>query len=293
MTAVRDGLCFHSHFGDDRKRRAKVDDIIEATFGLDLQALTAFDFHDPQFTPFSWFDETGTCVANVAIYPMPMMLEGRHIEALAVQSFATRPEWRMQGLFRDLIKRALDWCDARTELVVLKTDTPSLYHRFGFETRMQSRFRVKTAELARDRAVETRMLDIRGDAGLVKRLLLNRAPISDTLALLDYGTMFFLETVLDPGFALRYLPAYDAIMVTFTAPDGTLQIDNIIGRKIPPLSALLGALDEIPEVVELGFPPDRLGGEPEILQLEQVAQIMTRGPFLSDGTPFRVPVSGI
>ena len=293
MTATRDGLSFHSHFGDDGERRAKVNDIIEATFGLDLQALTTFDFHDPGFTPFSWFDESGTCVANAAVYPMPMMLGGCRIEALAIQSVATRPEWRLRGLFRDLITRALDWCDARTDFVILKTDTPSLYRRFGFKTQPQSRFRVKTAGATPDRSFESRVLDIRADANLVKRLFRNRAPVSDRLALLDYGTMFFLEAVLDPGFSLRYLPAFDAMMVTCDAADGTLQIDNIVGRDIPPLSTLLGALEEIPETIEFGFPPERLGVEPDILPLDQVAQIMTRGRFLSDGEPFRVPASAI
>ena len=274
-------------------RRAKVHDIIEVTFGLDLQTLTTFDFHDPGFTPFSWFDEAGSCVANAAVYPMPMTLESRRIEALAFQSVATRPDWRLQGLFHDLVTRALNWCDARTDFVILKTDTPSLYHRFGFKTRPQSRFRAKTAGTTPDRSSETRALDIRGDAELVKRLFRDRAPVSNRLALLDRGTVFFLEVALDPGFSLRYLPAFDAMMVTCKAADGTLQIDNIVGRDIPPLSALLGALGEIPEIIEFGFPPDRIDVDAEVAPLEQIAQIMTRGPFLQDGAPFRVPASGI
>ncbi len=289
----KDGLVYRSHYAADTTARARLDDLIESTFNLDLGALTAFDFQDPSFTPFSYFDEGGACVANVGVYAMPLVLEGRRVDALALQSVCTAPAWRMKGLFRDLVTHALNWCDERTDLIILKTDTPSLYHRFGFKTRPQSRFRMKTAGATPDRSLKTQALDIRGDAEFVKRLFRNRAPVSRTMALLDYGTMFFLEVALDPGFTLRYLPAFDAIMVTCKAADGTLQIDNIVGRDIPPLSALLGALDEIPEIIEFGFPPDRLAVEVEVTHLEQIAQIMTRGPFLSDRTPVRVPASGI
>lgn len=287
------GLVYRSHYAADAKMRARLDGLIGATFSLDLGALTEFDFQDPSFTPFSYFDESGACIANVGVYAMPPMLDGRRVDALALQSVCTAPAWRMKGLFRDLVTRALNWCDERTDLIILKTDTPALYHRFGFKTRPPSRFRMKTAETTQDRSFETRMLDIRGDAELVKHLFRDRAPVSNTLALSDYGTIFFLEAAVNPAFALHYLPAFDAMMVTCKSADGTFQIDNIIGRDIPPLSALLGALDEIPEIVEFGFPPDRLAVGVEVTPLEQMAQIMTRGPFLPDGTPFRVPASGI
>lgn len=293
MNGDRAGLHFESHYAGDRAKRERVHDIIERTFGLDLGPLTEFDFHDPSFTPFSYFDAGGVCVANVAVYRMPMMLGGERVEALAMQSVCTGPAWRMKGLFRDLVNRALEWCDTQVSHIILKTDTPSLYYRFGFEKRDRTRFLVATAGIVPEIEVDVRALDIRADVALVKHLFRVRTPVSNLVGPLDHGTIFFLETASVEGYQLRYLPAYETMMVTRESADGTLQIVNLIGTAIPPFSVLLGALDRVPDIVEFGFPPDRLGVNVTLALLVDTATIMTRGPFLSGNQPFRLPLGGI
>ena len=40
--------------------------------------------------------------------------------------------------------------------------------------------------------------------------------------------------------------------------EASFQLLDIAGKSIPPLSAILGALDQRPDRVEVCFPPDRL-----------------------------------
>lgn len=292
MKAISSGLRFCSHYAADQARREALNKLIEGTFDIDLTPLAELDFEDPNVVPFSYFDADGRCIANASVYPVRTMLNGLTGNAFAMQSVATRPEWRLKGLFRDLVTRALEWCDARGPLVMLKTDTPSLYTRFGFETRPRVCFFVATKDTPVER-VEVRDIELPRDAELLKRLLRERAPVSNRISLTDYGTIFFLEAVSGKFSSLRYLPDYDAAIAVSELPDGTLRIDNAIGRTIPPLPVLLGALGTIHEVVEFAFPPDLLGVDAETQPLVQTSTFMTRGAFPGTCEPFGLPVGGI
>lgn len=292
MKAISSGLRFCSHYAADEARRGQLNRLIEETFDLDLTPLVEFNFEDPNVVPFSYFDDRGRCVANASVYPVRTMLGDVTGNAFAMQSIATRPEWRLNGLFGDLVTRALEWCDAHGPLVMLKTDTPALYTRFGFGTRPRARFFVTTTDTPVER-VAVRDIEMPRDAELLKRLLRERAPVSNRISLTDYGTVFFLEAVSSAFAALRYLPDYDTIIALSNAPDGTLRIDNIVGRNIPPLPVLLGALGTAPDVVEFAFPPDLFGVEAGTQPLVQTSTFMTRGAFPGTCEPFGLPVGGI
>ncbi|MDZ4381545.1 MAG: GNAT family N-acetyltransferase [Parvibaculum sp.] len=292
MKAISSGLRFCSHYAADKARREALNKLIEETFDIDLTPLVELDFEDPNVVPFSYFDEDGRCVANASVYPVRTMLGGVTGNAFAMQSVATRPEWRLNGLFRDLVTRALEWCDARRPLVMLKTDTPALYVRFGFGTRPRARFFVKTKDAPVER-VAVRDIEMPRDAELLKRLLRERTPVSNRISLTDYGTVFFLEAVSGKFSSLHYVPDHDVAIAVSELPGGTLRIDNAIGRTIPPLPVLLGALGTAPDVVEFAFPPDLFGVDAETQPLVQTSAFMMRGAFPGTCEPFGLPLGGI
>lgn len=293
MSAVTADLHFHSHYADDRARRQKLHRLIEETFDIDLAPLVEFDFEDPQVVPFSYFDGSGACIANASVYPVRTMFDGKPGEGFAVQSVATSPAWRHNGLFRDLISRVLDWCDARAPFIILTTATPSLYTRFGFTARRRVRFVARTAGIQPDTRAGIRKLDIRADAALVKRLLAERTPLSARMALTDHGAIFFLEAASNPDIELRYLPEHDAMIAFTKQKDEPPLIGNIVGRTIPSFAVLLAALGGTPDRVEFAFSPDRLCLDAEELPLASSATLMTRGPFPAACEPFQLPVGGL
>jgi GNAT superfamily N-acetyltransferase len=127
------GLTFRQdYFGDDAAWAALVS-LLKDTFGIDIDPLRQLGGADPTSMPFGWFDDTGTLAANLSAFAMPIVINGRTINAAGFQSGAVRPPWRGRGLYRDVTAKALEWCDQqRFEAVVLYTDKPDLYTPYGF-----------------------------------------------------------------------------------------------------------------------------------------------------------------
>jgi GNAT superfamily N-acetyltransferase len=290
------GLSYHEHYRD-RPKRAVLADLIRDVFTLDLDGFPAFGGWeqpaiggwDPSYTPFSYFDRDGLCAANASVTGLPMLLGGRHLDALGLQTVAVRPPWRGHGLCRDLVERALQWCAERSELVLLTTAIPALYERFGFRVLAQHRF-AGPAPSPRGGGGRRR-LD-RSDAGdirLLCRLLAGRAAVSERFAMLGLGTMFMLNWARTPAFILHHLPEWDAVVATADGEGGALRLHDVVGREIPPLATILGALGAAPVRVEVCFPTDRLGwtGTAEPVRSKDV--LMALGPFLGPDEPFTLP----
>src|ERR1700730_17595341 len=107
--------------GDRPEDWIALHDLLRDMFGLDLSPLKTFDLFDPSYRPFSYLDETQCCVANAAAVSLPLVIRGQPVDAMGIQSVATRPEWRRRGLSRELIGRALAWCDSLSPLTFLMT----------------------------------------------------------------------------------------------------------------------------------------------------------------------------
>ena len=62
-----------------------------------------------------------------------LVCDSHDATATGVRLVATDPAWRGQGLFRDLMERALAWCETMSKgPCLLYTADPAIYGRFGF-----------------------------------------------------------------------------------------------------------------------------------------------------------------
>lgn len=280
-------LRYRADYRRDPAMRAALERLLHDVFALDLRTLDDFDARDPSYTPFSYFDASG-CVANVGVFTMPMMLRGRRVDALAIQSVAVRLGYRGCGLCRDLLTRALAWCDARAPLVLLRTAIPDLYVRFGF--RAVPEFTVVGPPPIPDARGKgsARRLHLRADLALVKKLLKGRTAVSDRAGLLDHGTMFLLNTAAMDQVRLHHVSVADAIVVT-EMTSGTLRLLDVVGREIPSLAHILAALSIRPERVEISFPPDKLDYAGELRPVHPATGLMARGPFVDSTERFMLP----
>lgn len=272
---------------DEGADRAAVDALRLDTFDFDVRPLDGLEARDPSYTPFSYFDDAGVCVANAAICALPLIVEGKRVEALGVQSVATRPAWRGRGLFRDLMTRALAWCDERSDLVLLTTTNPALYGRFGFHEVPQHRFVGPAPHPAS--AALARPISVAADLRLIKHLFATRTPVSRRVGLVNHQAMFLLAVTGKTPPGLSYMHDFDALVVWETAADGVFRLLDIVGPRIPPLAAILAALEVMPGTVEICFPPDRLDFAGEALPLKKSAGLMARGPFVGPDTRFMLP----
>lgn len=272
------GLTFRQDYFGDSAAWAALVALLHDTFDIDVSIQDRFGGPDPTSMPFAYFDEEGTCVANFSAFSMPMMIDGRPVAAAGFQSGAVRPEWRGRGLYRDLMRRAFNWCDARGfEFGLLLTDKPALYETYGFKILPQQRLSGPPPVAAKSRGPScTLSLDNSADVALVKRLLHERMPVSSIFAVAAQAELFLLNSCFDTGIRLSYLDQPDCI-VAWKGEADCFRLLDVAGKTIPPLAVILAALDQRPSRVEVCLPPDRLDWQGTSEPFPSYTSLMVRG----------------
>jgi GNAT superfamily N-acetyltransferase len=277
LTPDHGSLHFHQDYFGDPARWAALAALLHDTFEIDVGLQMQFLGPDPSSMPFGYFDEAGRCVANFSAFSMPLLIGGRVIKAAGYQSGAVRPEWRGQGLYRDLMQRAF----ARTraegyELDILLTDKPALYEPYGFRTLPQHAFAGRPPAGGTHVPTRRRLsLEDRKDMTVLHRLLESRTPVSGRFAVIRQMEMFHLNACFDPSIVLSLIG--QSHIVAWKSDGTTFRLLDVIGETIPSIADILAALDLKPEHVEVCFPPDRLDwpGMPE--PYDGYCALMVRG----------------
>ena len=272
------GLTFRQdYFGDDAAWAALVS-LLKDTFGIDIDPLRQLGGADPTSMPFGWFDDTGTLAANLSAFTMPIVINGRTINAAGFQSGAVRPPWRGRGLYRDVTAKALEWCDQqRFEAVVLYTDKPDLYTPYGFVS-LPMHLHAGDAPTPIPATTPSRRLDPWNaeDLALLQKTLNARVPGSDRLAVCRSSAMFLINTQFDADIRLSWLPEQQAVIAWKIGDDDCFVLSDVVASIIPPLPAILGGLGMSPRKVEVLFAPDRLGWQGQPRLLETTTRFMIR-----------------
>lgn len=266
------------YFGDPVAFRGLVD-LLQDIFGIDIGLQNRLGGPDPSSMPFGYFDDMGRCIANFSAFSMPLVIGGRTIKAAGYQSGAVRPDFRGQGLYRDLMRRAFSWADAAGfEAGILLTDKPDLYAPYGFDVVPQFQFcgNLPTSDKARP---DARDLDLTrpDDLALVQRILSERQPVSNLLAVSRQSEMFLLNACFDPCIRLSFLPALNAVVAWKMTEGNTFQLLDIAARHIPSLVEITTALGLPPERIAVLFPPDRLDWKGEPHPYEGSCALMIKG----------------
>ncbi len=272
------GLNFRQDYFGDPAAWAALVSLLDDTFGIDIDPLRALGGPDPTSMPFGWLTDEGVLVANLSAFAMPFILNGRLINAAGLQSGAVRPPWRGRGLYRDLTRKTLAWCEAQGfEAVILYTDKPALYENYGFRSLPLSKY-VGAAPVAIG-AVGSRILQPRdaNDLFLIQSLLAKRKPVSETLAVTGSPAMFLINTQLDPDVRLSYLEEHKAAIAWKMPAVGHFVLVDVVAAEIPSLAAILAGLGIEATIAETLFRPDRLGWSNEAVPYEGRTRLMVRG----------------
>ncbi|ULJ72633.1 GNAT family N-acetyltransferase [Rhizobium gallicum] len=256
--------------------------LILDVFEVDISSLDRLG-HDPSVVAFGWWQDEHL-IANVSLYERKLWLSGQQVIAFGVQSVATRPEWRNRGLFSDLMGRALDYADHRSDLVILATGTPDLYRRFGFRQIEEMRFSSKLMRRGSPSACRELSLESDRDLALLNHAFVNRVPTSLLASACDHPALFMLKAKLTPEIKLLHLPELDAI-VAVKQDTSSLSILDIVASTIPPVDEIVSAIDFNGQQVQVHLTPDRLSWKPD--ESHPIDNgYMVRGPFAPEGQAF-------
>lgn len=272
------GLTFRQDYFDDPAAWEALVSLLRDTFGIDLGPLQQLGGPDPTSMPFGWFDADGRLAANLSVFALPLVVNGRVLNAAAFQSGAVRPRWRSRGLYRDVTRKALDWCEQQGfEAIVLYTDKPSLYEPYGFQSLplhlYSGRAPAPAVSITPVRAVNPALP---ADLALLQSALRTRTTISDSLAVTANAAMFLINTQLDADVRLSWLAEEQAVVAWKMDSAGRFILLDAVAPEIPPLAVILGGLGIRPAFADVLFRPDKLKWDADPLPLGSGTQFMLR-----------------
>ncbi|MBA1157349.1 GNAT family N-acetyltransferase [Microvirga mediterraneensis] len=276
-------LVFRSDYAHSREGLSELTRLIYDVFEVDVSPLDRLG-HDPSVVAFGWW-LGGQLVANVSLYERRLWLLGEQVQAFGVQSVAVRPEWRGKGLFRDLMRRALSYADARADLVILGTGTPDLYTPFGFRQILETTFSASLAPKPAKPAYRLLTLAEDRDVALLKDLFARRSPTSQVASACDHPALFMLMAVTAPEMELIHLSDLDAVVAVEGRQETSMTLLDIVAPSIPSLDAIVSALGYAGERIEVHLTPDRLSWTPE-RETRIDNGHMVRGVFSPEAHPF-------
>lgn len=275
-------LHFRSDYAHTKEGLSELGRLIYDVFGVDISPLDRLG-HDPTIVAFGWWHDE-KLVANVSLYERSLWLCGEQVTAFGVQSVAVRPEWRGKGLFRALMRRALDYADARASLVILATGTPTLYRPFGFRQVKEVIFSSGWFQRQGTPCFRELSLDADHDVELLRDAFARRTPTSSFASACDHPALFMLKAAQMPEIRLLHLPDLDAV-VAIKGDRQVMILLDIVSPSIPPLDAIASALDFQGERMEVHITPDRLAWTPDN-QSPVDNGYMVRGIFKPEGQAF-------
>ncbi len=245
--------------------------------------------------------EGARVVGHAGVIELPLVAAGRPVRVGSIHAVCTDLERRRGGLGGALMQEALAACAGRYETVVLTTEIPGFYTRFGFRPVREHAFSRALPRAARRPSAGGRVLgEGLDDLRLLRRLLAGRAPVSNRLGSLESGTVFVVALLLTWGDFSRvhYHAALDVATV-HEVRERTLVLYDVVGAAIPPLAALVAAIGADADRVVTFFSPDRLGAgfEAEPWDAGRAAAhgdawfagLMVRGPLPGGGGAFMLP----
>lgn len=246
--ATAHNLQLRSDYWADAPARAAFKDFIRQLFGIDFESWDAAGYWDDDYHPFSFFTADGRIVANACVYSMRMVIAGRRVRVGQISGMGVLPEWRRQGLGRQLAETALRWAsDHGHQFFMLFSSEEALpfYRSQGFTLTAEH---TPVLRLGRESpsAIDAgaagsglRPLDLTqpADRALLYRLASGRRPVSEHLGVLNERLLMFRALLPPRGSSAGYIPSLD-VAVLFRRRDGVLTLFDVVGPRVPGFAEL-------------------------------------------------------
>jgi GNAT superfamily N-acetyltransferase len=228
-------LTYEENYGDDPGLKRKLIDFLTGIHNLDLSRWDQLGYWDRLYRPFSFFDGEAL-VSNVCLYSMDMSVMGKRCRVGQISAVGTLPEFRRQGLSRELTQRAMDWARAEHDFFFLFADEEAFpfYARCGFRRAEEHAIHYPLQGMA-PRPGATKLDMQREDhRTLVYRIAAEREPVSDLLGvcnerLLMFWCLYFLSD------DIYYIEGVDTLVLCRREKD-RLTVFDVVGKTVPPFS---------------------------------------------------------
>lgn len=283
---------FKANYSENTVLREKLYGLFEKVFGIEVSLLKDFHsrgFWNNTYQPFSYFLEN-KAIANVSLFELPLLINGKVVNAAGIQSVMTHPDFRGKGLMKVLFQKMLQEIDDNYTCSFLMTAEPELYTRFGFQVIEEHCFILDCPHIPVQNRL--RKMDFFAEADLLFSLFKNREHLSQEFSPLQYESSFALN-MYNPALQenLYYSSELNCVLV-FEVKDSTLKLYDVIGAQLPSLLDLCAEISAPFEKIEFHFVPDAFDKQRvQEVKKEQTTVLMARHSFLSENQRIKLPIT--
>lgn len=252
-------LVFREAYWTDPAARRAFQRFLVEIHDLDLSAWDSAGYWDDRYRPFSYFDGGGRVVSSVCVYSLEMVVRGSRCRAAQISGVGTSAARRRQGLNRRLTEIALEWAAPSHDFVFLFADDDAVpfYARCGFLPVEEQIPHVEVRPGDPRPGLRKLDLDTAADVELLLALADQRAPVSDTLGVINPKLFMFHALYQFPG-GLYHVRDLD-VAVAIKREGPRLTIYDVVGTRVPRFDELCPYLvsSETTEI-DFYFVPDKL-----------------------------------
>ena len=221
------------------------------------------------------------------------MIKGEKILAAGIQSVMTDPDYRGKGLMKSLMHSALEYIDTNYECSFLMTSNPELYTKYGFKVIKEHFFTKK--QLHSPEKVENKLERLTifdpDDMQRIRWAFENNTPTSLQFYPSAYAPSFYLNMYNPNLLEMLYFSSDLNVIVIFEVNEGTLELYDIIGPKLPTLEQIYSVIPHSFNEVNLYFPPDLFDDEFSAVEYEDVDFLMVRGDIDFESLQIKLPIT--
>ena len=244
-----------------RALRDSLADFGRQLFGIELfRRSETLEVYPVEYIPFS-FALDGRIVANISLGKVNLMLMGQERKAHIVQTVGVLPDFRGQGLIRELFGAVKGYIEMYGGLSFLlaHTGVGQFYPRFGYEAQIEYGFSAPAPQSRKFSQTSPKVaLRQPQERQRFVEYAEHRVPVSQVFGTYRQSELllWFCDSVYEPN--LSYLPELDCYVIS-RIQGNTLVLIDIIGPHIPALEELYPFLGEPGlEKLRFEFTPDLL-----------------------------------
>ncbi|EAF7865991.1 GNAT family N-acetyltransferase [Listeria monocytogenes] len=248
-----------SDYKDNKMYRDSFNKLAESTFDINFEEWFRSSFWNDKYVCYSYIDNNEV-ISNVSINKMNLIYQGENYSALQIGTVMTHPNYRGQGLAKNLLNHVIaKYEDQYDFLYLFANDTVlDFYPKFGFERIEESSFTVDACNLKK-KASKLKKLnpDNKTDFQLISRIVSERAPLSNILDVKESEDLLMFYVLIALKNELYYLEELDVIVLMEQEGTDLYVLDILSTKKLDVVEVLSYLSTKKIETIHLLFTPEK------------------------------------
>ncbi|EAC7692763.1 GNAT family N-acetyltransferase [Listeria monocytogenes] len=248
-----------SDYKDNKMYRDSFNKLAESTFDINFEEWFRSGFWNDKYVCYSYIDNNEV-ISNVSINKMNLIYQGENYSALQIGTVMTHPNYRGQGLAKNLLNHVIaKYEDQYDFLYLFANDTVlDFYPKFGFERIEESSFTVDACNLKK-KASKLKKLnpDNKTDFQLISRIVSKRAPPSNILDVKESEDLLMFYVLIALKNELYYLEELDVIVLMEQEGTDLYVLDILSTKKLDVVEVLSYLSTKKIETIHLLFTPEK------------------------------------